>query len=104
MAINLKSRLALIQENTDDCLPCIVVDPAFAWSEFQTPNLENLVLYECHIGSFTGRNDPEARPFVSTAHGIAFAATTFVMTTAHGHKPCSVQQQLWLAVPSRRQS
>jgi len=35
----------------------IVVDKDYTWSPFTTPRFENLILYQCHIGSFCGRND-----------------------------------------------
>jgi hypothetical protein len=58
-----------------------VIDPAaFEWSEFVCPAFDELVIYQVHVGTFTGRNDPEtelagvrpARPcnrslFVSTS-------------------------------------
>ncbi len=34
-----------------------VVDPRYDWSPFTTPAFEDLILYECHVGSFCGRGD-----------------------------------------------
>lgn len=39
----------------------VVVDPhAYAWDEpdFQMPAFEDLIIYELHVGTFAGRNDP----------------------------------------------
>eukprot|EP00951_Prasinocladus_malaysianus_P045026 scaffold592069_cov53-Prasinocladus_malaysianus.AAC.1 len=48
-----------MQANTHDSLTCIVVDPNYDWDEWATPPIHSLVIYECHIGSFTGYHDPE---------------------------------------------
>jgi len=47
------------QANLADNLTCVVTDPTFNWASWETPALETLVLYECHIGSFTGYHDPQ---------------------------------------------
>jgi 1,4-alpha-glucan branching enzyme len=31
-------------------------DP-FPWAPFETPRFENFIIYQCHIGSFAGRDD-----------------------------------------------
>jgi len=37
-----------------------VVNPAaFEWSEFVCPAFDELVIYQVHVGTFTGLNDPE---------------------------------------------
>jgi 1,4-alpha-glucan branching enzyme len=39
----------------------IVINPfAYAWQidDFQTPPLEELIIYQLHVGTFSGRNDP----------------------------------------------
>ena len=39
---------------------CTVVDPGqFATKPFERPKHEDLVMYQCHVGTFTGRGDPE---------------------------------------------
>jgi 1,4-alpha-glucan branching enzyme len=34
-----------------------VVDTSHAWSAFQTPSFDDLILYQCHVGSFAGYRD-----------------------------------------------
>ena len=34
-----------------------VVDTAHAWSTFDTPSFDDLSLYQCHVGSFSGYRD-----------------------------------------------
>jgi len=34
-----------------------VVDTTAAWSPFSTPSFDNLILYQCHVGSFSGYHD-----------------------------------------------
>ena len=39
---------------------CFVVDPkAFQWSDFKAPDNDALIMYQCHVGTFTGVGDPE---------------------------------------------
>lgn len=35
----------------------IIVNTEYTWSPFNTPAFDNLIIYQCHIGSFCGRND-----------------------------------------------
>ena len=35
----------------------IVVDPTYDWSPWHTPAFDDLIMYQCHVGSFSGRND-----------------------------------------------
>jgi 1,4-alpha-glucan branching enzyme len=35
----------------------IIVETNFNWTPFNTPAFDNLIIYQCHIGSFCGRND-----------------------------------------------
>jgi 1,4-alpha-glucan branching enzyme len=35
----------------------ILVDPAFAWTPFTRPDRSEFVIYQLHVGTFTGRND-----------------------------------------------
>ncbi len=39
-----------------------VVDTAHPWSPFQTPAFDDLVIYQCHVGSFAGYRDDLAVP------------------------------------------
>lgn len=39
-----------------------VVDPAHDWSPFQTPGFDDLILYQCHVGSFSGYRDGHVAP------------------------------------------
>ena len=34
-----------------------VVDPAYGWADFKTPDFSDLIMYQLHIGSFAGFND-----------------------------------------------
>jgi 1,4-alpha-glucan branching enzyme len=34
-----------------------VVDPTFDWTPFNTPVFDDLILYQCHVGSFSGHRD-----------------------------------------------
>ena len=34
-----------------------VVDTTAVWSPFSTPSFDNLILYQCHVGSFSGYHD-----------------------------------------------
>ena len=34
-----------------------VVDTTHAWSPFDTPSFDDLILYQCHVGSFSGYRD-----------------------------------------------
>jgi 1,4-alpha-glucan branching enzyme len=34
-----------------------VVDTTYAWSPFDTPSLDNWIVYQCHVGSFSGYRD-----------------------------------------------
>ena len=48
------------RETDFDSDVCFVVDPKqFAFSEFARPAHDELVMYQCHVGTFTGRGDPE---------------------------------------------
>lgn len=35
----------------------IVVDPSFAWAPFRTPGFADLIVYQLHVGAFSGRHD-----------------------------------------------
>lgn len=35
----------------------IIVNTDFNWTPFSSPAFDNLIIYQCHIGSFCGRND-----------------------------------------------
>lgn len=35
----------------------LVVDTTHTWHDFNTPIFDDLILYQCHVGSFCGRND-----------------------------------------------
>jgi 1,4-alpha-glucan branching enzyme len=37
-------------------------DPAHPWSPFTTPNFDDLILYQCHVGSFAGYRDALVAP------------------------------------------
>ena len=39
-----------------------VVDPAHVWSPFVTPLFDDLILYQCHVGSFAGYRDGHVAP------------------------------------------
>src|SRR5215212_6494857 len=39
-----------------------VVDTAYVWSPFDTPHFDDLILYQCHIGSFSGYRDEHVAP------------------------------------------
>jgi 1,4-alpha-glucan branching enzyme len=39
-----------------------VVDTTHAWSPFDTPEFDNLLLYQCHVGSFSGYRDGHIAP------------------------------------------
>ena len=48
------------RETDFDSDVCTVVDPGqFATKPFERPKHEDLVMYQCHVGTFTGRGDPE---------------------------------------------
>ncbi len=34
-----------------------VIDPAYGWDDFKTPDFSHLIMYQLHIGSFAGFND-----------------------------------------------
>jgi 1,4-alpha-glucan branching enzyme len=34
-----------------------VINTGFSWTPFNTPAFDDLIIYQCHIGSFCGRND-----------------------------------------------
>ncbi len=55
--------------SSDPKLPAVVVDPAtFAWqSQYVTPQFQNFILYQAHVGSFAGKND--GLPVATDAHG-----------------------------------
>ena len=38
------------------------MDTTFAWSAFNTPSFDDLVLYQCHVGSFSGYRDGHVAP------------------------------------------
>jgi 1,4-alpha-glucan branching enzyme len=51
---------------------CTVVDPAeFSWTPFARVEPDKLVFYQAHVGTFTGRNDPDVS---ETAPGGTFNA------------------------------
>jgi 1,4-alpha-glucan branching enzyme len=39
-----------------------VVDPTFDWLPFGTPAFDDLILYQCHVGSFSGYRDGHVAP------------------------------------------
>jgi len=39
-----------------------VVDPAYGWAAFNTPSFDDLILYQCHVGSFSGYHDGHTAP------------------------------------------
>jgi len=44
--------------SSDRRLPALIIDPDFTFTTpFRTPDFENFILYQAHIGSFAGRND-----------------------------------------------
>lgn len=44
--------------NPDAASPAVVVDPAFAFVPWNSPNVADYNIYQLHIGSFAGLNDP----------------------------------------------
>ena len=51
---------------------CTIVDPRqFNLSDFSRPDHDSLIIYQCHVGTFTGRGDPE----LGTAPGTFVALT-----------------------------
>jgi 1,4-alpha-glucan branching enzyme len=38
------------------------VDPTHAWSAFDTPSFDDMILYQCHVGSFSGHRDGHVAP------------------------------------------
>ena len=51
---------------------CTIVDPRqFNLSDFARPDHDSLIIYQCHVGTFTGRGDPE----LGTAPGTFVALT-----------------------------
>ncbi len=61
-----------------DNLNSIIVDPfGYAWvtNDFVTPALDDLIIYQLHVGTFAGRNDPMgATPFPSRYVDVAARA------------------------------
>ena len=40
---------------------CTVINPRnFTWTPFQRPEKDALVMYQCHVGTFTGMNDADS--------------------------------------------
>jgi 1,4-alpha-glucan branching enzyme len=39
-----------------------VVDTTHPWSSFNTPSFDDLILYQCHVGSFSGHGDGHVAP------------------------------------------
>ncbi|GBG81007.1 hypothetical protein CBR_g31563 [Chara braunii] len=35
---------------------CIITDPTYEWYPFQTPAFEEMIIYQLHVGAFTGRD------------------------------------------------
>ncbi len=48
------------------------VDPAFGWKPFRTPYFEDFVIYQCHVGSFAGRNDDPVEHITVTNETATF--------------------------------
>ncbi|HEX4448067.1 MAG TPA: alpha-amylase family glycosyl hydrolase [Polyangiaceae bacterium] len=52
-------------ESSDASAPGYVVAPAPPPSSFATPRFPNFIIYQCHVGSFAGLNDPVAAQVVN---------------------------------------
>jgi 1,4-alpha-glucan branching enzyme len=52
-------------ESADAAAPAFVVAPAPPTAPFRAPWFENFIVYQCHIGSFVGLNDPVAAQVVN---------------------------------------
>ena len=46
------------RETDFDSDVCVVINPnTFSWAEFERPDKDDIIMYQCHVGTFTGRND-----------------------------------------------
>jgi 1,4-alpha-glucan branching enzyme len=61
----------------------IVVDPSWSWADFQTPGFADLIIYQLHVGAFSGRNDhcrtwparfPDVQTKLDYVRGMGFNA------------------------------
>lgn len=39
-----------------------IIDTSYVWSPFDTPSFDDLILYQCHVGSFSGYRDDHVAP------------------------------------------
>eukprot|EP00899_Mesostigma_viride_P009412 jgi/Mesvir1/18472/Mv14322-RA.1 len=42
-----------------DSTVCFVTDTSYNWQPYSAPPWEKMIIYQLHVGSFTGRNDPD---------------------------------------------
>lgn len=43
--------------SSDPGVPSLISDPSYKFTPFVTPAFEDLIIYQAHVGSFSGRND-----------------------------------------------
>jgi len=44
-------------QSSDPAEPALVADPSYTFTPFSTPQFQNLIIYQAHVGSFSGRWD-----------------------------------------------
>ena len=63
--------------SSDPKLPTVVIDPAdFQFqASFNTPQFQNFIMYQAHVGSFAGKND--GLPVITDANGSTASFSDF---------------------------
>jgi len=74
--------------SSDRRMPAAVADPTFTFTTpFRTPPFEDFILYQAHVGSFAGRNDPPLQAVYDPNGGTAsFDLVPDVLRGRHGRR------------------
>ena len=74
----------------------IVTDTAYPWHPFKTPAFEDLILYQCHLASFCGRNDGMNRPNRSATFKDAIHKLDYIAGLGFNAIALLPVQEFWL--------
>jgi 1,4-alpha-glucan branching enzyme len=74
----------------------IITDTSYPWHPFKTPAFDDLILYQCHLASFCGRNDGLNRPNRSATFNDAVHKLDYIRDLGFNAIALLPVQEFWL--------